>query len=154
MQLGLGIARCRRVLNSHSQALQFGQSVNDSFTGSQSHIDDRLTALQRLFDGVLSAHFRTLRGRNGKDCTVILGRRNLQARIHTVLGGFQRTVGAVQGLQGDKRTAVGVDRVGHSGLLSSVKHCRFGSRSILLRSDGRGDQDRERGFCPLPSPKD
>ena len=63
-----------RILNRHSKAFQFGQCADHGFTRCQSHVHDRLTALQGLLYGVLSTHFRTLRGRNSEDGTVVLGR--------------------------------------------------------------------------------
>src|SRR5690606_17019167 len=102
-------------LDGDRERLHLGQGGDDGFTGGEGHVDQRLTTLQGLLDGVQRAHFGALVGGDGEDRPIVLGRRNLQAGVDAVLRDVEVTAGRVQVLQRNDGADVRVDAVSHFG---------------------------------------
>uniref|UniRef100_A0A0N5A026 NAD-specific glutamate dehydrogenase n=1 Tax=Parastrongyloides trichosuri TaxID=131310 RepID=A0A0N5A026_PARTI len=102
-QVGLLSVRAGdRGFDRNRQALLFFQGLGDGLAGGQGHVDDRLTALDRLLHRVQSAHFGALVGGDGEDGAIVLGRRDLHAGVHAVLRDAEVAAGIVQVLQGNE----------------------------------------------------
>jgi hypothetical protein len=102
-----------RRLDGNGEGFLLFERLDDRGSAGECYVQNGLTALHGILDGVQGTHFGALARRNGEDGTVVLGGRNVLAGVDPVLGGFQFPVGLVQRLKCNLGAEIRIDAVSH-----------------------------------------